>query len=113
MRRYCLRCWRDAIPGGSRCELHKLNYNWSKYRSDPRYKTSAWSERRKRQLAAEPRCAVCGQPASVADHIIAVKLGGDWDGPLQSLCKSCSQRKSSSEGGRARKLKYGPRPGAA
>jgi len=111
MPRKCIRCVAPAIPGTSRCPYHdRRSSRWARYRSDSRYRTAAWTERRKRQLAENPDCAICGQPASVADHVTAVKLGGDWDGPLQSLCASCSHKKSSSEGGKARKLKYGPRP---
>jgi hypothetical protein len=75
MPRMCLLCHRDALPGGSRCELNKLRYNWSKYRSYPRYRSAGWVERRKRQLTTNLDYAICGEPASVADHITAVKLG--------------------------------------
>src|SRR5436190_1182189 len=98
--RKCLRCPQPAILGTSRCEAHRLRRSrWALYPSNARYRSAEWSERRRKQLAENPTCALCGQPATVADHITAVKLGGDWDGPLQSLCKSCSQKKSSSEGG--------------
>jgi 5-methylcytosine-specific restriction endonuclease McrA len=90
---------------------------WARYPSDERYRTADWSERRREQLVEHPECQIrlpgCTGKASHADHIWNLKTGGPWDGPLQSACPPCHRRKSSSEGGAARKLKYGPRPGAA
>jgi len=60
------------------------------------YHTPAWRQRRARQLAREPWCAMCladGKQvrASVADHVVPHR--GDaalfWQGRLQSLCMSC------------------------
>ncbi len=69
------------------------------------YDTPQWRGRRKRQLAEFPTCAQCGAPASIADHIYNVGAGGDFDGPLQSLCKPCHAKKTAAEGGRAAKQK--------
>ena len=54
-----------------------------------------WQQRRAAQLRAHPLCCYCGRkgiitPATVADHITPHR--GDavlFDGPLQSLCKTC------------------------
>ncbi len=60
------------------------------------YRTYAWRQRRARQLAREPWCAMClahgkQMRASVADHVVPHR--GDahlfWQGRLQSLCMSC------------------------
>ncbi len=57
------------------------------------YHTLAWRQRRARQLAREPWCAMClaqgkQMRASVADHVVPHR--GDaqlfWQGRLQSLC---------------------------
>ncbi len=105
--RKCIACSRHAIPGTSRCEVHSRGW-----RKTPQmrargnyYNTPQWRKRSKRQLAEHPYCARCGQKATIADHVIPRGLGGPDDGPLQSLCRRCHQRKSSSEGGRAAKAK--------
>jgi 5-methylcytosine-specific restriction enzyme A len=54
-----------------------------------------WQRVRKRQLAREPLCRACDAeghnvPASEADHIKRIKVGGEiWSpGNLQSLCSA-------------------------
>jgi 5-methylcytosine-specific restriction protein A len=99
-----------ALPGQSRCAQHALRA-WMSVKTPGMaaragfYRTRAWRERSKRQLAAEPLCRSCGRPASVADHVVALGLGGSPDGELQSLCKPCHTKKSASEGGKAAKQK--------
>jgi 5-methylcytosine-specific restriction endonuclease McrA len=41
---------------------------------------------RDRHLKANPECVVCGGPASHADHVVSIALGGSQDGRLQSMC---------------------------
>ena len=60
------------------------------------YRTYAWRQRRARQLAREPWCAMCladGRQvrASVADHVVPHRGNAElfWQGRLQSLCISC------------------------
>ena len=60
------------------------------------YKTPAWRQRRARQLAREPWCAMClaqgkQMRASVADHVVPHRGDAEafWQGRLQSLCLSC------------------------
>jgi 5-methylcytosine-specific restriction endonuclease McrA len=66
---------------------------WAHY-----YQSAVWKRRRADQLAQDPLCAQCGASASHADHVVAVAAGGDFDGPLQSLCARCHRRKTAGEG---------------
>jgi 5-methylcytosine-specific restriction protein A len=96
-----------ALPGTSRCRAHTKS-NWGRGKpsaGSDYYKTPAWRERSKRQLAQEPLCARCGRRAVHADHVQNIAAGGDPDGPLQSLCGDCHRKKTSAEGHRARKRK--------
>lgn len=105
--RSCLLCHRHAIPGTSRCPAHSKGRRKSpemQARSSY-YDSPQWRERRKRQLKEFPNCAQCGAPATIADHIHNIGAGGDPDGPLQSLCLKCHNRKTASEGGKAAKAK--------
>ncbi|WP_018686515.1 HNH endonuclease [Actinokineospora enzanensis] len=67
-----------------------------------------WPRRRALVLARDPWCRLCWtQPSTQADHIIA---GDDHSlSNLQGVCARCHAAKSSSEGGRARRLSR-PRP---
>jgi hypothetical protein len=105
MYRECVvdRCVNPAV-NGSRCADHGgRRKSKAAQGRDSLYKTAEWRERRKRQLAAEPNCRACGRPATVADHVIPVGLGGDWYGELQSLCKRDHDLKSAAEGRRVLK----------
>lgn len=71
----------------------------------PLYNTRTWQRVRANQLAKEPLCAACLKlgtmtPATVCDHIIAVRDGADFYAPdnFQSMCASCHHRKSAKEG---------------
>jgi 5-methylcytosine-specific restriction endonuclease McrA len=80
------------------CTRHSQS-GWSKYtaRHPERarlYKDPAWKARRQAQLAADPACAICRRPATDADHVVAIALGGSFDGPLQSLCRKCHLAKT-------------------
>jgi 5-methylcytosine-specific restriction protein A len=68
------------------------------------YGTARWQRARATQLAKCPCCETCTKqgrttPATVADHIKPVRLGGDfWDAANhQSLCRPSHQAKSASE----------------
>lgn len=66
--------------------------------SAPFYKSAAWRTLRKQVLEAEPMCRVCGERASVADHITARRMGGgNTRDNLQALCWGCSRRKTARE----------------
>lgn len=111
--RVCIACGRHAVPGTSRCEAHTLKGTWRKspamrarasFYNDP-----AWKARSARQLKEFPTCVVCGAPATIADHIFARGLGGDPDGPLQSMCKPHHDEKTRAEGRAMLKLKAAER----
>lgn len=68
------------------------------------YNARPWRKRRLQQLQEEPLCRECLKhdivtEATVADHIIPIKDGGDpWDkSNLQSLCKKHHDSKSGRE----------------
>lgn len=69
----------------------RKGYNGS---SDPFYQTKQWKEDRKQHLIYNPLCEICKKEgrtteATVSDHIIPIKQGGDkWDwSNRQPLCK--------------------------
>ena len=50
------------------------------------------------------RCALCGAPGAIVDHIQSVAEGGAWSVEnLQLLCTECSSTKTSQEAARARR----------
>ncbi len=55
----------------------------------------AWQQLRAKYIKAHPLCEVCGAPAKDVDHIVPVQEGGPsvWSN-LQSLCRSCHNRKT-------------------
>jgi 5-methylcytosine-specific restriction protein A len=72
----------------------------------PEYGTARWQAARLAQLQRCPCCVVCTSqsrttPATVADHIQPVRLGGSFydSANHQSLCRSCHQAKSATERG--------------
>lgn len=72
---------------------------WERYRqAHPEraavYKGEAWRARRDEQLREHPTCVVCGRKAVTPDHVVAIALGGDPDGPLQSMCEPCHREKT-------------------
>ena len=61
------------------------------------YANARWRKLRKDFLSRYPRCVVCGEPATVVDHIEAHRGNEElfWDeSNLQPLCKSCHSRKT-------------------
>jgi len=62
------------------------------------YDSRARRARARAQVAASPWCARCNATSDLtADHIVAIANGGDPDGPLQTLCRSCNSRKRQAE----------------
>lgn len=66
------------------------------------YNSRAWRRLRAWTLAGEPMCRSCNKVATVVDHILPIRLGGERMDPenLQPLCASCHNKKSRSERGR-------------
>jgi 5-methylcytosine-specific restriction protein A len=55
-----------------------------------------WEKVRRMHLANEPLCRMCGRLADLVDHIQPIRDGGERldDANLQSLCRSCHDRKT-------------------
>lgn len=68
-------------------------------KTDPFYLSRGWRDYRRQFLLMNPYCVVCGQEATVVDHIVPFQQGGNvWDSKNhQALCKSCSGKKSNSD----------------
>ena len=69
------------------------------------YNNRRWRKVRGEYIKANPLCVHCEQKgiieaAKICDHIIPIRQGGDkWNTcNFQSLCVSCHNKKSSSEG---------------
>ena len=90
------------------------NWGWTRYAARyperaAAYKSPAWTRRRRAWLAEHPRCVWCGRPATDCDHVVAISLGGSFDGPVQSLCRRCHLRKTAEDSKTAKKrLKFEP-----
>ena len=99
-------------PGKSRCKAHGGG-SWA--RVDPAAKRrygAAWQVLRARVLREEPRCRICGAPATDVDHIIAVADGGGmYDrANLRALCSECHKRHTA-EQNRVRRKRQQQRKG--
>jgi hypothetical protein len=96
-------CSGYALPGRSRCLAHsRKSDGWAKYAAkhpdrSAFYRSERWRALRDAQLHEHPDCVVCGQRARHADHIVPLSAGGDFGGPLQSLCKEHHRRKTQNE----------------
>ncbi|MGH9918824.1 MAG: HNH endonuclease [Nitrososphaerales archaeon] len=57
-----------------------------------------WTALRRRVLAEEPLCRICGEPAEEVDHVWPLGRGGTSDRQnLQALCRPCHEDKSMGE----------------
>jgi 5-methylcytosine-specific restriction endonuclease McrA len=79
--------------------------NWAQWaRRHPQrsqfYASTAWKWARSQQLAREPNCRICGEPARAVDHVIPISQGGEPLDPdnLQSLCRRHHNTKTTHEG---------------
>ena len=94
-----------TVDGPSYCITHsrQLHRAYQAQRSDGEeqrfYRSSRWRQLRNWQLRQEPSCAGCGEPATEVDHRLPLRHGGEplAVDNLQSLCRSCHQRKSARE----------------
>lgn len=92
-------CYSTAVEGCHYCRVHiRLEENWGKRPAAKRkasnswhvlYNSSRWKKLSRDFLSKYPFCAVCGCPATVADHIQPHR-GNEiifWDeNNLQPLC---------------------------
>lgn len=99
----CAAPYCEKLVVSGRCAEHTRD-SWSRL---PRgqwegfYSSRAWRAARAAQLSREPRCRVCGAPATTVDHIVAFRpdVGGSPTDPtnLQSLCHRHHDEKSAHE----------------
>jgi 5-methylcytosine-specific restriction endonuclease McrA len=82
---------------------------WHKHRPDTahHYRSAAFKRIRKRLLAGNPDCAICGErPARIADHRTPICEGGPTTPEnLQAICQPCSLSKTGKEGAAMRAAK--------
>ena len=109
-------CPNFRVEGSSYCEKHdyiRVQYeekraeyfankprDWSKYQRTGNYNSSRWKKESKEFLKTHPYCEMCGDYATVVDHIIPHR--GDeelfWNKEnWQPLCKSCHNKKTATE----------------
>ena len=96
------RCTRLVRGRGARfCDEHQAE----EYRRQDQDRGSAaargyddqWREIRDRFLADHPQCQ-CGEPATVAHHVVRKRDGGSDDASnLIALCKSCHSREHAAQ----------------
>lgn len=74
---------------------------WHNHRPDTAHHYRAPYRRlRKRLLAGNPDCAICGErPAKIADHRTPICMGGETTAAnMQPVCIPCSLSKTGKEG---------------
>lgn len=75
------------------------------------YTSGAWKRRSREHLKASPFCVVCGDPATISDHVERAHPDDRQavlEGELQSMCWHCHQQKSCDD--RAKRTGRKPRP---
>lgn len=108
--RPCPTCPALITSDRQRCDECSTRQRAAQRRRNPRTDThsadATWRDTSKRFLAANPDCAQCGQPATVADHIIPrrVLIARSIQNPdawhwLQPLCKADHDRKTATVDG--------------
>jgi 5-methylcytosine-specific restriction endonuclease McrA len=102
----CITCGRPNF-GRSRCPEHSRG-NWGRRNSSSAtYNDPLYIRNRAQILEGNPMCVWCGrQPATTADHVLAVAQGGTND--LENLvpaCEPCNRLRGASLGGRVTKAR--------
>jgi len=86
----------NLVPTGvGHCAVHRrVKQQARKKRETWRdYDSQEWKQARSEVLRREPNCRVCGEPATVVDHIRPLRQGGTHDlANLRPLCKGCHDR---------------------
>jgi 5-methylcytosine-specific restriction enzyme A len=99
-----------ALPGTSRCRNHTRS-NWGVHRPEHGvvYRSPEWKSARARVLREQPVCAVedCIARSSEVDHITPLSRGGAPFARenLRGLCSNHHRKRSSQQGGEAKKRK--------
>lgn len=97
--RTCTECWREALPGTSRCAEHPA----TRHRSPTSYWTGhrRWRTVRPRILkrdryVCQVRLVCQGDPATEVDHITPVRDGGApyAVSNLRAACSACNQARN-------------------
>ena len=90
----CLDCG-QLTRNGSRCRACGDRREALRGTSTHRGYDGEWRRTRAAFLATNPRCLLCGAPASDVDHVVARRRGGtnDWSN-LRPLCHACHSRKT-------------------
>lgn len=93
---------------GTRCDLHPVQRKGKPWQhakpAHQRGYNAAHHSMRRRVLSEEPTCRQCGASATIADHITPLSRGGSHNREnYQSLCKTCSDRKTQTEATAGRK----------
>jgi 5-methylcytosine-specific restriction enzyme A len=98
-RRPCGRAMCSELVDRGYCARHQPAPAPRPYKGNP-YATRAWRELRAAKLTAEPLCRVCGEPATVVDHVVPLRKGEPVTrGPFQSLCARHHNSKTAREDG--------------
>ena len=89
--------------GGSRCPAHPHAPRPATSGSrDPFYASAKWRAARRCYLAKHPACVICGQPATMVDHILPRRDRPDLEmtsSNWQALCHPCHASKSARSDG--------------
>ena len=110
LRRCCIICPEDALPGTSRCQKHTRS-NWGTFNPEHAavYKSQPWKDVRARVLREEPVCAEegCQERSTSVDHVVSLADGGEpyARSNLRGMCFAHHKRRSSQQGAEARKRK--------
>lgn len=85
-------CPRPAVQGG-RCQEHARVRQDNRGNSNGRGYGSEWQRTRRVFLDEHPECWQCGQPSTVAHHVVPKERGGsDEPANLAALCRGCHER---------------------
>jgi 5-methylcytosine-specific restriction endonuclease McrA len=101
-------------PGETKNHGAHKTYNASRPPIHKFYQSRQWKKLRAWFIRSNPLCGLCGDVAQIVDHILPIEQGGGTMdvSNLQSLCKSCHNKKHFG-GGEGKKLKtYGSDSGA-
>jgi len=85
----------ELTPGGY-CKTHRKEIETRRRQRETwRDYGPEWQKVRRRILQLEPACRICGQDATVVDHIVPLQEGGTHAPEnLRPLCKSCHDRRT-------------------
>jgi 5-methylcytosine-specific restriction protein A len=81
----------ERVSTSGYCPKHRAVMGGSGWAQRPTGRSEAyrgaWPAIRARVLAEEPRCRMCGQPATEVDHALPLAMGGSHDrSNLRALC---------------------------